>query len=57
MSARHTAATPAEIPQPGILRQTRGLFTLFSRKMAAALDRLATTPREVPPEVFRFPLF
>jgi hypothetical protein len=57
MSVTDTAGAPAAIRRPGILGRTNGVFALFSRKIAAALDRLATTPREVPPEVFRFPLF
>lgn len=58
MSLLHTVANPGEIPRIGILgRATRGLFGVFFRTVSSAVARVATSGREVPPEVFRFPLF
>jgi len=58
MSLLHTVATSGEIPRTGILgRATRGLFGVFFRTVSSAIARVATSGGEVPPEVFRFPLF
>jgi hypothetical protein len=58
MSLLYTVATPGEISRTGILgRATRSLFGVFFRTVSSAFERIATSGREVPPEVFRFPLF
>ena len=58
MSITHTAATPAEIHHPGIFsRAARGVFAVISRKVVSAAERIAASGRDVPPEVYRFPLF
>ena len=58
MSVTHTAATSAEIHHPGIFsRSARRVFAVISRKAATAVERIAASGRDVPPEVYRFPLF
>ena len=58
MSLLRTVTTPGEIRRIGILgRATRHLFGVFFRTVSSAVARVATSGREVPPEVFRFPLF
>jgi hypothetical protein len=58
MSLLHTDATLGEISRTGILgRATRSLSGVFFRAVSSAFERIATSGREVPPEVFRFPLF
>jgi hypothetical protein len=58
MTVTDAAAAAIEIPRIGIFRRAaRGIFGVLSRKLSPALERLATSGREVPPEVFRFPLF
>ena len=50
--------TPGQISRIGILgRAIRGLFGVFFRTVSSAFERIATSGREVPPEVFRFPVF
>jgi hypothetical protein len=57
MSLLHTVTTPGEISRIGILgRATRHLFGVFFRTVSFTVARVASG-REVPPEVFRFPLF
>jgi hypothetical protein len=58
MSLLHTVAAPGGISRIGILgRATRDLFGVIFRTVSSAVARVATSGREVPPEVFRFPLF
>ena len=35
----------------------RQVFGRIFRRTSAVLERIATAPRETPPEVYRFPLF
>ena len=58
MSATHTAAPSAEISRSGIFgRAAPRLFGVLSRKFSSFFDHLADSGREIPSEVFRFPLF
>ena len=60
MSITHTATAAAsgEIRQPGIFsRAAHRVFAVISRKAATAVERIAATGRDVPQEVYRFPLF
>lgn len=58
MSITHTAATSAEIHHPGIFsRAAHRVFAVISRKVVSAVERIAASGRDVPQEVYRFPLF
>lgn len=58
MSITHTAATSGGIPRTGIFsRAAHRVFAVISRKIVSAVERLATSGRDVPLEVYRFPLF
>ena len=57
MSLTNSATTQVEISRIGILGRARGFFGVFFRMVSSAVEHIVTSGREVPPEVFRFPLF